>query len=78
MAYDTHTTIKMSRPPTLEQLCHISPWIGQWHPQILAPWLPVNPLQMPGAGLALVMAGSLVWDNFLPHQKIEIGTGPQP
>ncbi len=64
----------MSHHPTPEWFCPISPWAGQWRPHILVPWFPVGLLQVPSAGFALV---SLVWDNFLPRQKIEEGTGPQ-
>ncbi len=55
--------------PTLQRLCPLSPWIGQQRPQIIAPLLPMVPLQAPSAGFAHAMAGSLVWDNFLSHIK---------
>jgi hypothetical protein len=42
----------------------LSPWIGQWRPQIIAPLLPMGLLQASSAGFAHATAGSLVWDKF--------------
>jgi hypothetical protein len=71
-----HTTTNISRcHPTLQQLCPLSPWIGQRHPQIIAPSLPMGPLQAPSAGFALAMAGSLVWGNKTRHIKIQRDSG---
>jgi hypothetical protein len=55
--------------PTLQWLCPLSPWIGQRCPQIIAPLLPMCPLQAPSAGSRLAMAGSLVWGNKTRHIK---------
>jgi hypothetical protein len=55
--------------PTLQQLCSLSPWVGQRRPQILVLRLPMGLLQAPGAGFVHVMAGSRVWDEFLIHIK---------
>jgi hypothetical protein len=69
------TTIKMSYHPTSQQLCPLSPWVGQWRPQILAPRLPMVPLQVPGTRFAHGMAGSLVWDKLLSHIEKYIDRG---
>jgi hypothetical protein len=51
---------------------------GQRRPLILAPWLPVSPLQAPGAGFALVTAGSHVWGKFLASSKNRERDGALP
>jgi hypothetical protein len=66
----THN-IKMSRRhPTLQQLCPLSPWVGQWRPQILAPRLPMGPQQAPGGGFTIAVAGSLAWGTKTQPIKI--------
>jgi hypothetical protein len=65
-----HRTTKMDRcHPTLLRFRPHSPWVGQRRPQILAPRLPMGPLQVPGTGFVHVTADSRVWDEFLIHIK---------
>jgi hypothetical protein len=75
-----HRTTKMAHcRPTLQWLCPLSPWVGQRLPQILVLRLPMGPLQVPGTGFAHVMAGSLVWDEYLIHiKKYRDGGGRWP
>jgi hypothetical protein len=61
--------------PTPQRLCPLSPWVGQRRPQILAPHLPMGPLQAPGTGFMHATASSLVWDEFLIHIKKKRGGG---
>ncbi len=50
----THNNTMSRRHPTLQRLCPLTPCIvGQWHPQVLAPWLPMGPQQVPGGGSRL-------------------------
>ncbi len=75
----THN-IKMSRRhPTLQRLRPLSPWVGQWRPQILAPRLPMGPQQAPGGGFAIPVAGSLAWGtDTRPVKNYREGRAPPP
>ncbi len=64
-----HNNQQNELPPYPQQLCPLSPWVGQQRPQILAPRLRMGPLQAPGTGFVHATAGSLVWDEFLIHIK---------
>jgi hypothetical protein len=65
----THNNQQNEPPPYPQRLCPLSPWVGQRRPQILAPRLPMGPLQAPGAGFAHATAGSLAWMNFEATSK---------
>ncbi len=64
-----HNNQQNEPPPYPQRLCPLSPWVEQRRPQILAPRLPMGPLQALGAGFVHAMAGSLVWDKFWSHIK---------
>jgi hypothetical protein len=64
-----HNNQQNEPPPYPQRLCPLSQLVGQQRPQILAPRLPMSPLQAPGAGFVHATAGSLVWDKFLSHIK---------
>ncbi len=62
-----HNNQQNEPTPYPQRLCPLSPWVGQRRPQILAPHLPMGPLQVPDAGFAHATAVSLVWDKFWSH-----------
>ena len=59
------------RHPTLQRLCPLSPWVGQWWPHIMALWLPMGPYQARGVRISLAAVGSFVWANEFNPSKID-------
>jgi len=51
------------RRPTLQQLCPLSPWVGQRRYNVLAPQFTMGPLQGHDVRIALTTVGSFVWAN---------------
>ncbi len=70
-----HTTTKMSHHrPTLERLCPLSSWLGQWCPQIMAPLLPIGSRKAHTIGFGGTAVSSPVWGaNASPIKNREEG-----
>ena len=72
-----HTTTNMiRRRPTLQQLCPLSPWVGQRWPQIMVTWFPMCPFQACGVRIPFAAVCSFVWANkFNPSNNRVMGGG---
>ncbi len=65
-----HTTTNMSRHcPTLQRLCHLSPWQHPPWTHILAPLIPKGPYKARSVMCALVAVCSFVWGAKMQHIK---------
>jgi hypothetical protein len=49
------------RHPTLQRLYSLSPWLGQWYPQIMAPLLPIGSRKACAIGFGSTAVSSPVW-----------------
>jgi hypothetical protein len=57
----THKTKMDHCHPTLQQLCPLSPWVGQRHQQLMALLLPMGSCKARAIGLGGAAVGSPVW-----------------
>ncbi len=64
-----HNNQQNELPLYPQRLCPLSPWVGQWCPQIFASRLPMGPLQVSVLGLCTRRPVPLFGMNFNPHKK---------
>ena len=61
--------------PILQKLCPLSPWVGEWWPQIIAPRYTMGPLQAGSIRIALAAVDSFVWANKFNASKNRVMGG---
>jgi hypothetical protein len=59
--HSLHNNQQKEPPSYPQQLCPLSPWVEQQHPQIMAPPLPNSICRLQAIGLAIDVVGSLIW-----------------